>query len=369
MKKNLNHKPDKLLLFFIISLVAIGLFVLASASIVKSQGDFQENYHYLKQQIMFGVLVGALFFFIGFKIKYIFWRRIVIVLFLISLIGLSLLFLPSFGIERGGATRWINIGGQSFQPSEFVKIFFIMYIAAWLSGRSKNINSISKTVIPFIVLNGAIGVLFLLQPDMGSLLIIYVCSGLLFVLSGLNLRIITALLIIAIILVSILAISSDYRKDRILSFLNPDSNPLDESYQSRQALIGLGAGGVFGRGYGQGIQKTGYLPESIGDSIFVILVEELGMVGGISLIIIFLAIGFRGFNVAKMAPDEFSRLLSAGITLLIVCQALINIMAISGLVPLTGLTLPLVSHGSSSYIASLFGLGVLMNISTHTQKT
>jgi len=160
-------------------------------------------------------------------------------------------------------------------------------------------------------------------------------------------------------------ISSSYRLPRLLSFLSPESDPLGSSYQLRQALIGIGAGGVFGQGYGQSIQKAGYLPEVIGDSIFVILVEELGIVGGVSLLIIFLAITFRGFRIAKMAPDQFSGLLAIGITLLFVCQALINIMAISGLLPLTGLTLPLVSHGSSSYIATLFGLGVLMNISTY----
>ena len=209
----------------------------------------------------------------------------------------------------------------------------------------------------------------MLQPDMGSLLIIYVCSGLLFALSGLNFKIIAVLLIIGVILGLFLVILSPYRLPRLLSFLEPNSDPLGSSYQLRQALIGLGSGGVFGRGYGQSIQKTGYLPESIGDSIFVILVEELGIIGGGALVIIFLTIALKGFKIAKRAPDQFSRLLAVGITLLIVCQALINIMAISGLIPLTGLTLPLVSYGSSSYIATLFGLGVLMNISTYTQKT
>jgi len=365
----LKHRPDKLLLFLVISLVSIGLFVLASASLVKSQTTFQESYYYLQHQFIFGTLIGALFFYLGFKIKYVFWRKIVIVLFLISLGLLCLLFLPQFGVKLGGARRWINIGGQVFQPSEFIKITFIMYIAAWLSSRSKDINSISKTVIPFITLNGALGVLFLLQPDMGSLLIIYVCSGLLFALSGLNFKIIAVLLIIGVILGLFLVILSPYRLPRLLSFLEPNSDPLGSSYQLRQALIGLGSGGVFGRGYGQSIQKTGYLPESIGDSIFVILVEELGIIGGGALVIIFLTIALKGFKIAKRAPDQFSRLLAVGITLLIVCQALINIMAISGLIPLTGLTLPLVSYGSSSYIATLFGLGVLMNISTYTQKT
>ena len=365
MKKSLKHKSDRFLLLLIVSLMSIGFFVLASASLYKSQKHFQESYHYLTQQFIFGALIGALFFYLGFKIKYIFWRKIVIVLFLVSLVALFLLFLPNLGVEYGGARRWIDVGGRTFQPSEFVKIFFIMYVAAWLSSRSKTINSISKTVIPFIVLNGFIGILFLLQPDMGSLLIIYVCSGLLFVLSGLNFKIVAILLIIGVVLGFVLVISSSYRLPRLLSFLSPESDPLGSSYQLRQALIGIGAGGVFGQGYGQSIQKAGYLPEVIGDSIFVILVEELGIVGGVSLLIIFLAITFRGFRIAKMAPDQFSGLLAIGITLLFVCQALINIMAISGLLPLTGLTLPLVSHGSSSYIATLFGLGVLMNISTY----
>jgi len=362
-----EHKPNKILLFWVLFLIVSGLLILTSASLVKSQETFGENYYYLKHQFLFGVLLGSLCFLLALRINYAFWRKIAIFIFFISLVLSFLLFLPQFGLKLGGARQWIGLGGQTFQPSEFVKIGFVIYVSAWLSKRSRDINSFNKTIFPFIFLNLLIGVLFLAQRDMGGLLITYIYSGLLLFLSGLNYRRFFALIAIALVVVIPLIIFSSYRLPRIKSFLQPDRDPLGSSYQIRQSLIGIGSGGVFGKGYGQSLQKTGYLPEVLGDSTFAVLVEELGLIGGSILVLSFLFFAFLGFRIAKRAPDDFAKLCAAGITVMITWQAFINIGAISGLIPLTGLTLPLVSYGSSSYIITLFSLGILANISKHTK--
>jgi len=364
-----KHKSDKILCFLVIFLIGYGLLVLASASLIKSQKTFGENYYYIKHQVLFGLLIGLGLFFLAFKVKYIFWRKISVLIFLASLILLILLFLPKIGLELGGAKRWIEIGNFVFQPSEFVKLGFIIYLATWLSRRTKDMESFSKTILPFVLLNVLLGVFFLLQPDMGSLLVIYACSFPLFLLAGAKFKHLALIAVCGLVAVLLLVQFSDYRLSRWQSFFRPaEENSLTSGYQMRQAIIGIGSGGLLGKGYGQSFQKKGYLPEVIADSVFVVLVEELGFVGGIVLIFGFLVLSFLGFRISKRAPDDFSQLLAAGITLLITYQAFINIAAISGLIPLTGLTLPLVSYGSSSYVITLFSLGILLNISSYTKE-
>jgi len=363
-----KRKSDKFLLFLIIFLVFYGLLILASASLVKSQNLFNENYYYLKHQLLFGVLIGSGLFLVGSKVHYNIWQKSSFFIFLGSLVLLGLLFLPQFGLKIRGATRWIEFGGFSFQPAEFVKIAFVIYLSAWLAKKGKEMKSFSKTIFPFLILNALLGIFFLLQPDMGSFLVILGCSLLLFFLAGGSIKHIAGMSLIGIILLLLLIVLSPYRLPRLKSFLSPEENALSSSYQVRQSIIGIGSGGLLGKGYGQSFQKKGYLPEAIGDSVFVILVEELGFVAGAVLVIGFLVLSFKGFRIAKRSPNNFSALLASGISALIVYQAFINIAAISGIIPLTGITLPLVSYGSSSYIMTLFSLGILFNISTHTKS-
>jgi cell division protein FtsW len=363
-----EHKPHRILLFWVLFLMLSGLLILASASLVKSQETFGENYYYLKHQFIFGVLLGSACFLLALRTKYIFWQKIAIFIFFVSLALSVLLFLPQFGLKLGGARQWIDLGSQTFQPSEFVKIGFVIYMSAWLSKRSRDINSFGKTILPFVFLNLFIGILFLAQKDMGGLLITYICSGLLLFLSGLNYRRLFALIAMALVILIPLILFSSYRLPRIMSFLQPDLDPSGSSYQIRQSLIAIGSGGILGKGYGQSLQKTGYLPEVLGDSTFAVLVEELGLIGGSILVLSFLFFSFLGLRIAKRAPDDFAKLCAAGITVMITWQAFINIGAISGLIPLTGLTLPLVSYGSSSYTITLFSLGILANISKYTKN-
>jgi cell division protein FtsW len=367
MRRLQQCKIDKILFGIVVFLVVYGLLVLASSSLIKSQKLFQENYYYLKHQLIFGALIGFGFFFLGAKLKYTLWRKLSVAIFLLSLLLLFLPFIPSLGVRLGGARRWVNLGGLVFQPSEFVKLGFILYLSVWLSQRTKEINAFSKTIFPFLFLNALLGIFFFLQPDFGSLLVIYICSFSLFILAGIKLRYLATIIAVGVVLLAALIYFSPYRFARVTAFLHPEKYALESSYQVRQALIAMGSGGIMGQGYGQSFQKRGYLPENIGDSIFAVLVEELGFVGGIVLLMAFLVLAFKGIWIAKRAPDSFSQFLAAGIVCLIVYQAFINIAAISGMIPLTGLTLPLVSYGSSSYVITLFSLGILMNISCYAR--
>ncbi|TRZ82706.1 putative lipid II flippase FtsW [bacterium] len=362
-----KHKPDKTLFFLILFLIFCGLLILASASLVKSQMKVGENYYYLKHQFIFGTLIGLGLFFSATKFKYSFWKKISFPIFVLSLLILILLFLPRYGMESKGATRWLGFGNLSFQPSEFAKLGVIIYLSAWLSKRKKQINSLPKTIFPFLMINAFLAVLFLLQPDMGGLMIVLGCSYLLLFLVGAKKRYLAVIAILGIILFLFFTFFSSYRLPRLKSFLSPGEDPLASGYQIRQALIGIGSGGILGKGYGQSFQKTGYLPEVIGDSIFVVLIEEMGLVAGVILVFSYLALFFRGMRIAKRAPDDFGFLLAIGISSLIIYQAFINIAAISGLSPLTGMTLPLVSYGGSSYLVTLLSLGILFNISCYTK--
>jgi cell division protein FtsW len=361
-----NHTPDKILLGTTIFLIVYGLLILASASLVKSQHLFGESYYYLKHQIIFGVLLGLGFLTLFSKINYNLFRRFSLIGFILSLILLFLLFLPKMGVKLGGARSWLELGGIVFQPAEFVKLTFLIYLSALFANKKRDVNSFGKTILSFIFLNGLLGIFFLLQPDVGSLFIIYIVSLSLLWMAGLKIRHILAIISVGLLVLLLVIYVSPYRFARIQSFLNPKEDPLGSGYQTRQALIGIGSGGIFGQGYGKSFQKTGYLPEVIGDSIFVIVVEEMGLIGGIVLIISFLIIAFRGFKISKTSTDLFASLVSGGITVMIITQAFVNITAISGLMPLTGLTLPLVSYGSSSYVATLMGIGILLNISKYT---
>lgn len=368
MDKTKVNKIDKTLLFLIMAFIFVGLLILASASLVKSQREFQTNYYFLRHQFFYGALIGLSLLWFGAKMPYRFWQKISVIFFFISLALLFLVFLPEYGLSFGGAKRWVQIGNFNFQPSEIVKLAFVIYLSTWLSRRAESIKSFNQAVLPFIVLNAVLGILFLMQPDMGSLLIIYICSALLFFLAGARYKHLIILAITGLVALLLLIYISPYRFSRLTSFLNPEEDPLDASYQIRQSLIGIGSGGILGRGYGQSIQKKGYLPETIADSIFVVFVEEFGFVGAVFLIGGYFLVLFKGFRIAKAAPDSFGCLLAAGITILFCYQAFINIGAISGLVPLTGLTLPLISYGSSSYGVTLLSLGILLNISSYVKK-
>jgi cell division protein FtsW len=362
------HQPDYVLIFIVSFLLVFGLVILSSASVVLSQDASSQSYYFLKHQLLYGLSLGMAFFLIFQRIPYHYWQKLAFPLMILSLILLSLVFVPELGYGHGGARRWINLGFFSLQPFEFVKITFILYLAALLSRKGQEKQVLKKSLIPFLVITGIISLLVLLQPNMSALAIIVLIAALLYFLAGFNVFYLITILL-SLVLTGFFALikTAPYRMGRLMVFLHPEIDPQGIGYQINQALLAIGSGGLFGLGLGHSIQKWKYLPEPIGDSIFAIAAEELGLIGAGVLVIFFILLAWRGLRIAKNAPDKFGYLLAGGITGWLFFQAFINMAAISGLMPLTGMPLPFISYGGSAMVACLIGIGILVNVSKYTK--
>jgi cell division protein FtsW len=363
-----NRRPDSILLTVLVFLVFFGLIMVSSASIGLSQEEFGESYHYFFSQVLKGLLPGLLFGFIAYLIPYRFWQKWAFPLLILSILLIFAVFIPGLGTSHGGAQRWLDLGLISIQPSEILKLTFIIYLSAWLSAKGKTVKDFSEGLIPFLFLIGFIAILILLQKDLGTLGIISFTSIAIFFFAGARISHIGLTLLGGSVLLWILAKLMPHVNNRIQVFLHPEIDPKGIGYQINQALLALGSGGFFGVGLGQSLQKFKYLPEPATDSIVAILGEELGFIGIFCVIVLFIVFTVRGLGVARNAPDNFSQLLSAGITSWIIIQAIINIMAICGLMPLTGITLPFFSLGGSSLTMTLIAMGILLNISKHSSN-
>lgn len=367
------HSPDRILLVAVVSLIALGILILASVSAVLSQETFGYPTYFLSHQLIYGLLFGLVLGFLAFRIPLTFFKRWAFALFIINLIILGLVFIPQIGLHTGGASRWISLGPISFQPAEFLKISFILYLAAWLSNiaetsssRQKKPKKFNIVLGAFLVIIGILSLLLIFQPNVGTLGIIFGIALLMYFGAGMPLWHTAIIVSIGVGLVFILIRIAPYRLSRFLVFLNPEIDPLGMGYQTKQALIAVGSGGIFGLGLGLSRQKFGFLPQSIGDSIFAIFAEEVGFLGAFILILLFLVFIWQGFKTSKKAEDRFSQLVALGIVSWISLQAFINMGALIGILPLTGIPLPFVSYGGSHLIAELIGVGILLNISKHT---
>lgn len=386
-----TQHPDFILIGTLIILVILGVLIVYSVSASFSQERFGQTFYYLKRQILFGFLPGAIIGFFFFRIPLTFLKKIALVLFLISLGFLGMVFIPKLGVSIGGATRWISLGPVSFQPSELLKFTFIIYLAAWLSSgkfkneslrprvrtsvslRSKRVPNRKKSkeksplgLIAFLIIIGAISLFLIFQPDFSTLGLIIAVAALMYFSAKTSFW--YTILILLIISGSFIALMklAPYRMERFLVFLNPEIDPMGIGYQSKQALIAVGSGGISGLGLGMSQQKFGFLPHPIADSIFAIFAEEAGFIGSLILILLFLIFFWRGFEISKKSPNEFSKLVALGISSWIVLQAFLHIGSMIGLLPLTGIPLPFISYGASHLIVELIGVGVLLNISKNT---
>jgi cell division protein FtsW len=299
-------------------------------------------------------------FILAAKTKYTVWQKIALPLLLASIILLVLVFIPGIGIPALGSSRRIDIGPIALQPAEFAKLALVIWLARVLSTKP----SFFSFIIPVAAISG----LVVLEPDLGTTVIIVASSLLVYFASGVKVFQFIGIVSVAVLGIAALAFTSEYRKERILTFLNPTYDPLDASYHLRQLLIALGGGGLFGVGLGNSRQKHLFLPEPATDSIFAIIAEEIGFLGAGLLLLAFIFLIMIGFKIAEYAPDSFGRLLAVGISGMIAAQCMVNIGAVVALIPLTGIPLPLVSYGGSSLVVTLVGLGILVNIAKHIQK-
>jgi cell division protein FtsW len=353
---------SKAILAITLVLLVFGLVVLSSAGIVDGQKKFGSSYYYLGRQILVGVLPGLALMFVFSKIDYKFWKKVSLPILFGALFLMILVFLPNWGHDLKGATRWLNIGGFSFQPSEGLKLALIIYLAAWFGNRDERIKNWIYGTAPFLIVLSFAGLLLLLQPDIGTLIIVTIISASIYFLAGSPIK---HFFVIGLLIVAILAgmvIMEPYRFNRLKTFIDPSIDPRGISYQLNQSLISIGSGGMFGVGFGKSTQKFGFLPEVTNDSIFAVISEEIGFVGAGFLVGLFVLFAFLMVLTANRINDKFGRLLIMGMATWVVGQAFINIAAISGLVPLTGIPLPFVSYGGTAMMTLLAGMGIVLNV-------
>lgn len=362
MKKLLSNIDRPLAIIFICLLV-FGLLMLSSAGSGIGLARFGDSYFFVKRQLMYGVLPGLFGLLLALYLPYEKLRVYAAPFFIAVLALLGMVLIPGIGQSYGGAQSWLAVGSFSFQPSEFLKLALVIYLAAWLSTRKDLIQDFKQGFLLFCVLLALSLGLVLLQPDLGTASIIAVVALGMYFLAGAPLRYVGAIVVAGLISFAGLIAVAPYRFARITTFINPDIDPQGAGYQIKQAFIAIGSGGWFGRGFGLSRAKFQYLPEAAGDSIFAITAEELGFFVSLVLVILFVALLFRGIVIAKRVPDSFGQLLIGGILIWIVGQAFINIGAMVGVFPLTGIPLPFISYGGTALLSLMIAMGIMLNVS------
>ena len=359
---NKHNQADKGLLFIVGAIIVFGIIMLSSASSIIAYNLHNDSYYFLKHQL-FGLILGLLAFWFFSKVNYQIWRKYALWMLIASIGLLILVFIPGLAGNWGTSRSWINIFGFSFQPSEFVKITFLLYLAAWLEGRKKQLAEVSRGIGPFVVILGVIALLMILQPDMGTLTIIALASFVVYFIGGGSIKHLVALFLLGLLGLVIMVNIYPYQANRFKCLFDPSFSKQEICYQVNQSLIAVGSGGFWGRGLGASRQKFLYLPQAENDAIFPIISEETGFIFSTSLILLYLALFFRGIVIAKNAPDDFGKILAVGIVSWITMQALINIGGMVNVMPMTGVPLPMISYGGSAMMAVLASIGILANIS------
>jgi len=354
---------DRVFLFYVIVITIFGLGALTSASGPLAYGKFHDSYFFIKRQIVFGLIPGVVIAYFFSKIDFEKWKKFSWLPYLISIFLLVLVFIPGVGAVINGARSWISILGFNFQPSEIAKLGLIIFAAYLLSDHKRNLDDWQMGLLPILTLLAPIILLVLLQPDIGTLsIMLVILFGMLFE-AKVPKKYLAVLGGAALLAFVFLVFLKPYRLERITIFMHPELDPKGIGYQVNQAFLAVGSGGFWGLGIGQSRQKFQYLPEVNSDSIFAIIAEETGFMVSTALIVLILLIGLRGLKIAKNSNSEFGRLLAVGIVIWLVWQSFLNIGAMVGALPLTGVPLPFVSHGGSAMMAELAAVGLILNIS------
>lgn len=357
---------DRVYLLLVLVITLAGLAIFSSAALGLLARENSSISRDILLQAGLGLGVGAVAF-MGARIVSLAWiRRHALMIYLSTIIVTTLVFIPGIGFHSGGATRWINIGFTTIQPAEFLKIGFVIMLAAWLAPRARQLTQFKKGLLPFGVLIAAPAAVLLAQPNTSTTLLLMATGLAMYFAAGAPLRDFGIFILCAILGLGIIAFARPYVMQRVLTFLDPSAHSLGSGYQIQQSLIAIGSGGIFGRGFGQSVEKFNYLPEPDGDSVFAVFTEETGFVGAVILLSLFLILFARGIVIAGKARDLFGGLIALGFSFLILIQALINIGAMLGVIPLTGLPLPFISHGGTALLATLAMCGLVLNVAAHT---
>ncbi|MRR38228.1 putative lipid II flippase FtsW [bacterium] len=372
MNFNLNLKEieryDLVILLMAVALTCFGVVMVYSASSVMATKKFHDGFYFLKRQgiyalMGFGVMILAM------RIDYRQWREYAVPILLGCLVLLLLVFIPGIGGAAKGASRWIRFPGFNFQPSELAKIALIMYMAYSLDKKQDKVKMFSTGFLPYMVLLAVLLLILLKQHDLGAALTMGGVAILMLFAAGTRPRYILGMVVLALPFLYFLVMNVDYRRRRILAYLNPWEDPTNTGFQIIQSWLAFGNGGVIGQGLGEGKQKMFYLPEAHTDFILSVVGEELGLIGVVVIAAMFLMLVLRGVRVALMSQDPFGRFLAFGIVTLLGIQAFVNMGVVTGLLPTKGLALPFISYGGSSLIVTLFAVGILLNVSTRMKGT
>lgn len=367
-----RHRPDVGLVLLIGALLAIGLVVIYSVSPVLShellEGAGSHRFFYLQ---LLHVAVGIAGFIVAAQLPLRWWRKLLPWLGGLTFVLLSLMLIPGLGITEGGATRWLDLGLTTFQPAELVKLLVVVAASVWFAGLSKaEVTDMRRALLPVVAVLALTGAFVLLhQRDLGTMLVIAAIVTVIFFIRGAPWRHMGALLGLGAIGGTLSVLLVPHRLERLQTFFQPEGGLAESSYHLHQALIAVGSGGLFGLGLGGSVQVYGYLPEAANDSIFAIIAETFGLVGALAVIMLFGLLLQRCFVIARRAPDTFSRLLVVGVATWIAIQTMVNIMAMIGIIPLTGITLPFISYGGSSLVLVMVAMGIVTQVSRHTVRS
>lgn len=342
-------------------LLLVGLVMILSASSVAAYTAYGSSFLFFKRQVLWAVLGLSIMFTLSrldyHRLRYMGW-----VLSLVGIASLVLVLHPAIGLRVSGSTRWLGLGPFRFQPSELMKVALLLLAADVIARKQGRLHSLKELIVPVGLISCGAVLLVMLQPDLGTTVVLALIVFAILWVGGTSLPIIGALGTTGLIGVLGLSLTEGYRRARLLSFLDPFKDRMNSGYQAVQSMIALGSGGMFGVGLGQSRQKWLYVPNAHTDFIFAILGEELGLIGTLAVVALFVVLAYSGVRIANRAPDAFGRLLAVGATAWIVGQAVINMGAVTGLMPITGVPLPLVSFGGSALVFTLAAVGILANV-------
>lgn len=359
-----SQPPDYGLLLGVAATVAVGLVVLYSASSVVGFQTYGSASFFVKQQVLKGVLPGFVLLWVAARLPYQWWAKVSLTAALVAVAMLVATFIPGIGAEHRNVRSWIDLGPLSFQPGELAKLALVLYFARWMSSRRQHqLADWQSGVAPFLVFICILGGLLMLQPDLGTFMVVAAIGFTMFALGGAAWRHLAAIVAVGVAGVVLLAMLAPYRAARLTAFLNPGADPQGIGYHVNQAMLAVGAGGLLGRGLGQSVQKYNYLPEVQGDSVFAVMAEELGFIVTLAFLALWVWLLLRAWRVAATAPDRFTQLVAGGITAWFAWQSFFNIGGMLRVVPLTGLPLPFISYGGTAMAVNLFVVGILLSIS------
>jgi len=362
-----HKKIDKPFFFLSLALILSGIFIFYSAVLGFASRQNLEYSNLIFNQLIVGLFAGSLLGFIAFSVKYKFLKKIAPWMFLFSVLSLFLVFIPGLGYGHNGARRWIDIFGVSFQPTQLLKISSIIFFSAWIAKFQKRNEKTRFGIFSFIAVIGISAIPLILQPDFDAIILLSIPLVAILLVSKAPLKEILIFGTIGVVLIGGLGLSTDHVRNRALSFLDINSDARGANFQVQQALIAIGSGEFFGKGYGQSVQKFKYLPEPAGDSIFAVYAEEMGFVGAVALILLYVAWALRGYKLATLSKDNFAKYFITGAVTLIITQTFINISSMLGILPVVGMPLVFVSQGGTALMMNLCIVGIILDMSTSTK--